>query len=152
VSFTLTPSLAARWFKPVKHAAGPVEDPTGMSATGASNAQIAAMDGTASTQHGAGHGCIALRRAVTRIAQLTRARLLRVIDRVYTAMLHWSMNHRWVIVLISALTLFSTVPLLRSGLVPFNFLPEDDESQFPVSMKGRRAPAWKRFARKVAAL
>jgi HAE1 family hydrophobic/amphiphilic exporter-1 len=27
VSFTLTPSLAARWFKPVKHAAGPVEDP-----------------------------------------------------------------------------------------------------------------------------
>jgi HAE1 family hydrophobic/amphiphilic exporter-1 len=59
-----------------------------------------------------------------------------VIDRVYTAMLHWSMNHRWVIVLICGLTMYSTVPLLRSGLVPFNFLPEDDESQFQVSIEG----------------
>src|SRR4028118_1597466 len=51
VSFTLTPSLAARWFKPVNHAPGPVENPAG-----GHNAQIAATDGTASTQHGAGHG------------------------------------------------------------------------------------------------
>jgi HAE1 family hydrophobic/amphiphilic exporter-1 len=137
VSFTLTPSLAARWFKPVKHAAGPVEDPTGMSATGASNAQIAAMDGTASTQHGAGHGLHSTPTSGDAHRPSSRERgFFAVIDRVYTAMLHWSMNHRWVIVLICGLTLYSTVPLLRSGLVPFNFLPEDDESQFQVSIEG----------------
>jgi HAE1 family hydrophobic/amphiphilic exporter-1 len=95
------------------------------------------MDGTASTQRGGAHGSHGASHGGAANPPSSRERgFFAVIDRVYTAMLHWSMNHRWVIVLISALTLFSTVPLLRSGLVPFNFLPEDDESQFQVSIEG----------------
>src|SRR5512140_89418 len=50
------------------------------------------------------------------------------IDRAYMAMLKWSMAHRWVIVLVCVLALL-TVPILFK-IVPKNFLPYDDESQF----------------------
>jgi HAE1 family hydrophobic/amphiphilic exporter-1 len=56
-----------------------------------------------------------------------------VIDRTYTAMLKWSMTHRWAVVVICALALF-TVPFLFK-IVPKNFLPYDDESQFEVNFR-----------------
>jgi HAE1 family hydrophobic/amphiphilic exporter-1 len=169
VSFTLTPSLAARWFKAVKPAGGPVENPEGTNATSASNAQIAANDGRASTQHGAAshgaashggalHSAGAAHGAHGGSSHGTSSRergFFAVIDRVYTVMLRWAMGHRWAIVLISGLTLFSTVPLLRSGLVPFNFLPEDDESQFQISIEGPQGTsleAIRREARRVVTL
>ena len=55
------------------------------------------------------------------------------IDRAYMAMLKWSMAHRWVIVLVSVLALL-TVPILFK-IVPKNFLPYDDESQFEVNFR-----------------
>ncbi len=55
------------------------------------------------------------------------------IDRFYTMLLKWSLAHRWVIVVASIAVLFSTVPL--SKMVRANFLPDDDESQFQVSME-----------------
>jgi HAE1 family hydrophobic/amphiphilic exporter-1 len=55
------------------------------------------------------------------------------IDRTYMAMLKWSMAHRWVIVLVCVLSLF-TVPILFK-VVPKNFLPYDDESQFEVNFR-----------------
>ena len=52
---------------------------------------------------------------------------------MYTWLLHFSMRHRWIIILACLLSLFSmkfTVPM-----VPKNFLPDDDESQFQVSVR-----------------
>jgi HAE1 family hydrophobic/amphiphilic exporter-1 len=43
------------------------------------------------------------------------------------------MRHRWVIVLASLAALFSTVPLGMA--VPKNFLPQDDQSQFQVTVR-----------------
>jgi HAE1 family hydrophobic/amphiphilic exporter-1 len=56
-----------------------------------------------------------------------------VIDRTYMAMLKWSMARRWVIVLVCFLSLL-TVPILFK-VVPKNFLPYDDESQFEVNFR-----------------
>ena len=56
-----------------------------------------------------------------------------VIDRTYVAMLKWSMAHRWVVVGICVLALL-TVPILFK-VVPKNFLPYDDESQFEVNFR-----------------
>jgi HAE1 family hydrophobic/amphiphilic exporter-1 len=55
------------------------------------------------------------------------------IERVYMAMLDWSMSHRWVIVIVMILTFLSTVPLIK--VVNKNFLPQDDESQFQVQVR-----------------
>jgi hydrophobic/amphiphilic exporter-1 (mainly G- bacteria), HAE1 family len=55
------------------------------------------------------------------------------IEGTYLKMLDWSMHHRWVIVLAMFAALFSIVPL--GGLVNKNFLPQDDESQFAVSVR-----------------
>ena len=63
------------------------------------------------------------------------ARFFAPIDRVYTAMLRWSMAHRWAVML-ACVAALASIPTLY-GMAPFNFLPEDDESQFNV---GARAP------------
>ncbi|MBL8741636.1 MAG: efflux RND transporter permease subunit, partial [Myxococcales bacterium] len=56
-----------------------------------------------------------------------------LIEAGYMRVLGWSMRHRWVIVLATLATLFSTVPL---GMIANkNFLPEEDESQFGVTMR-----------------
>lgn len=57
------------------------------------------------------------------------------IDRVYTALLHFALRRRWVIVLVAFAAVSSMVPLFKLGLVPFNFLPTDDESQFQISIE-----------------
>ncbi|MBK6692198.1 MAG: efflux RND transporter permease subunit [Myxococcales bacterium] len=57
----------------------------------------------------------------------------RPIERVYMAILRWSMRHRWVIVAASVLTLGSCVPLAKK--VPKGFLPTDDQAQFEVSLR-----------------
>ncbi len=51
----------------------------------------------------------------------------------YVSMLAWSMRHRWVIVVASLLTFLST-PLLM-GIANKNFLPDEDESQYAVSIR-----------------
>jgi hydrophobic/amphiphilic exporter-1 (mainly G- bacteria), HAE1 family len=63
----------------------------------------------------------------------SRRGFYRHIDRVYFAMLRWSMAHRWLIVTASTLVVLSIVPLFRmSGL---NFTPVEDESRFQVSVR-----------------
>ena len=57
----------------------------------------------------------------------------RYVDRAYTSMLTWSMAHRWAVVLVCVGALL-TVPLLFK-IVPKNFLPYDDESQFEVNFR-----------------
>ena len=96
VSFTLTPMMSARFLK---------------AANGAGNEETIAK-GT--PQNHAHH-------------ESSRERgFFGAIDRVYTAILVWSMQHRWVVVLVCFGALFS-IPHIGKH-VPFNFLPTDDES------------------------
>jgi HAE1 family hydrophobic/amphiphilic exporter-1 len=59
--------------------------------------------------------------------------LFEPLDRGYTRLLEWSMAHRGVVVAIAALVLLSSVPLFR--ITAFNFTPEDDQSQFDVTLR-----------------
>ena len=56
------------------------------------------------------------------------------IDSTYVTMLKWSLTHRWVIVLLCVGAL-ATIPVGLRAL-PYNFLPEEDESQLQVSLRG----------------
>jgi HAE1 family hydrophobic/amphiphilic exporter-1 len=62
-----------------------------------------------------------------------QGRFYRPIDQTYTWLLKWSMLHRWAVVLLCALVIFSIVPLFM--LVGKNFLPVDDQSQFEVTVR-----------------
>jgi len=55
------------------------------------------------------------------------------LDRTYGSILRWSLRHRWVIVTLSVLTVVATVPLFQ--LVGKDFLPEDDQSNFEVTVQ-----------------
>jgi hydrophobic/amphiphilic exporter-1 (mainly G- bacteria), HAE1 family len=48
-------------------------------------------------------------------------------------LLLWSLAHRWIIVALCVLVIVSIVSLFM--LVGKNFLPEDDESQFQISIR-----------------
>jgi hydrophobic/amphiphilic exporter-1 (mainly G- bacteria), HAE1 family len=56
-----------------------------------------------------------------------------IIERGYMAMLGWSMKHRWVIITLMAIVLFSTGPLFT--IVDKTFLPYDDEGQFAITVR-----------------
>lgn len=59
--------------------------------------------------------------------------LFRALARPYRKMLHWSMSHRWVIVVVAILVAFSTVPMfLHMGK---DFLPVDDQSEFEIAVR-----------------
>ena len=73
------------------------------------------------------------------------------IDRVYTAMLKWSMGHRWAIGL-ACVAALATMPFVVKP-IPKNFLPADDESQFQVSARapeGTSLEATQAIAQKIA--
>ena len=55
------------------------------------------------------------------------------LDRTYARMLDWSMAHRWTVVVLAVLVLLSSVPLFR--LVSVNFVTQDDQSGFDVSIR-----------------
>ncbi|MCS6875151.1 MAG: efflux RND transporter permease subunit [Pyrinomonadaceae bacterium] len=55
------------------------------------------------------------------------------LDTFYTRLLHFSLSHRWLIVLICILTVASTYPLYR--YVGMSFLPEEDESLYQVNLR-----------------
>jgi hydrophobe/amphiphile efflux-1 (HAE1) family protein len=55
------------------------------------------------------------------------------IERAYMVVLAWVMNHRWVAVVASVLTLASAVPLFKA--VPKGFLPTSDEAQLEVQLR-----------------
>ncbi|MFZ2491519.1 MAG: efflux RND transporter permease subunit [Thermoanaerobaculia bacterium] len=55
------------------------------------------------------------------------------VERLYMRALEWSMAHRWVIIALMFVVLFSTVPLFM--VVDKNFLPYDDEGQFSITVR-----------------
>ncbi|MBL8610749.1 MAG: efflux RND transporter permease subunit [Myxococcales bacterium] len=57
----------------------------------------------------------------------------RPIERVYMAILRFSMKRRWIVVLACGLTMGSCVPLAKR--VPGGFLPIDDQAQYEVSLR-----------------
>ena len=60
-------------------------------------------------------------------------RLFDPLDRGYTRLLDWAMAHRGLVAVGTVLVLLSSVPLFRVTAV--NFTPEDDQSQFDVTMR-----------------
>src|SRR6195256_5549563 len=116
VSFTLTPMLAARMIKR-KHA------PTAK----------ATNPDTSTSPDGQKRSSLAEFKDKYVQAQSKEGRFYRPIDRTYTWMLKWSMQHRWAIVLLSVLVIISTVPLFM--FVGKNFLPVDDQAQFEINVR-----------------
>ena len=55
------------------------------------------------------------------------------LDRSYTRLLEWAMNHRGIVAVATVLVLLSSVPLFR--IVNVNFTPVDDQSQFDVTVR-----------------
>ncbi|MBM3761562.1 MAG: hypothetical protein FJW36_15095 [Acidobacteria bacterium] len=59
--------------------------------------------------------------------------LFKVIARPYMWLLEWSMKHRWVIVVVSLVVMYTTGPLFNS--MGKDFLPVDDQSYFEVTLR-----------------
>ncbi len=59
--------------------------------------------------------------------------VFRPIDRVYSAMLRWSMAHRGVVVVICVLVIASIVPLFQ--MIGKSFVPNEDRSEFQVAVR-----------------
>src|SRR5881392_726264 len=116
VSFTLTPTLAARMIKRKKASA----------TKGASKHLSSTPDREERTS-------LAEFKDKYIQAGSKESRFYRPIDRTYTWLLKWSMAHRWAIVLLSILVIVSTVPLFM--FVGKNFLPIDDQSQFEINVR-----------------
>jgi len=113
VSFTLTPTLAARLIKRKDHA--PKDSPH-RSEPGEKRDYSLAEFKEKYQQAGS-----------------KESRFYRPIDRAYTKMLEWSMGHRWAIVALSVVVIVSTIPLFM--FVGKNFLPIDDQSQFEINVR-----------------
>jgi HAE1 family hydrophobic/amphiphilic exporter-1 len=105
VSYTLDPAMSARWLAPKRRP----QPGTGEAAPGA---------GPSIAPHGGGH---------------RRGKLTMWLEAGYHRLLAASLRRRWVVVVLSLITLFSIVPL--GATVNQNFLPEDDESQFDVAVR-----------------
>jgi len=110
VSFVLTPMLCARFLKapPKPHADASQGSPHRDPASP-----------RPAPSHAGGFGFL--------------ERIYSAIEGFYMRVLGWSMRHRWVIVLTSVATLVSIVPL--GAIANKNFLPDEDESQFAVTIR-----------------
>ncbi len=111
VSFTLTPSLCARWLRMPSQPAG----------KDGSRTEAAAGVGEGKSEHGGHH------------SRTWVDRFYGPIEAGYLWLLRLALRRRWVVVTLSTLVLLSTGPLFAA--VPKTFLPLDDESQFEVSVR-----------------
>jgi len=66
-------------------------------------------------------------------ASVHGGRVYRALERVYEAMLAWSLRHRWVVVCLAVAVVLTTGPLFR--MVGKTFIPQDDQSEFEVSVR-----------------
>ena len=128
ISFTLTPMMASRWIRSTSNGAkaggGATSDsaPVGLPAENGGSDESRQAEHSASDQMEPG-----------RAGKSKESGIFKPIDIVYTWLLKWSMRHRWAIVLISLITLFSIGTLGK--LVGKNFLPNDDQSQFQIIVR-----------------
>jgi HAE1 family hydrophobic/amphiphilic exporter-1 len=139
VSFTLTPMLAARWIKPPKESVTPEGLPAGAGGDGE-------VDG-----HKLEHESVAKRDEAKAHASSKGGRFYRPIDSAYMWMLKWSMAHRWVVILVCVIVVASILPLYKA--VGYNFLPDEDESAYQVSLRmpqGTSLPATQSVLERIA--
>jgi multidrug efflux pump subunit AcrB len=135
VSFTLTPSLCARWLRSGAGGRGSGAGEEGAEADPSSvirhpseatdepiDGLRMTIDASPTTHHSTTH------HSPTWVDVFYRP-----IEKTYLWMLGWAMRHRWVVVVVCGVALWSTGLLMRA--VPKNFLPLDDESQFEVSVR-----------------
>ncbi|MFN3652257.1 MAG: efflux RND transporter permease subunit [Armatimonadota bacterium] len=108
VSFTLTPSLCARWLR----------------SQAATRRDHAEGEGADPAEAAAGHG----QHPTTWVD-----RFYHPIEVGYMWMLRHAMRRRWIVVALCGVVLWSAGPLF--GAVPKAFLPQDDESQFEVTVR-----------------
>ncbi|HEX8634885.1 MAG TPA: efflux RND transporter permease subunit [Pyrinomonadaceae bacterium] len=147
VSFTLTPMLAARWIKPPKESVTPEGlEPavTGGDGGGDAGGHDAVAGATA-------HASVAPEARAEKAHSSKGGRFYRPVDRAYMWMLRWSMAHRWVVVVLCVVVVASIWPLYR--YVGYNFLPDEDESAFQVSLRapqGTSLPATQSVLERVA--
>jgi HAE1 family hydrophobic/amphiphilic exporter-1 len=139
VSFTLTPMLAARWIKPPKESDTPEGLPAGAGGDVDDDGHRLAHESVAGKDEEKAH------------ASSKGGRFYRPIDSAYMWMLKWSMAHRWVVLLVCVIVVASIVPLYR--VVGYNFLPDEDESAFQVSLRmpqGTSLPATQSVLERIA--
>ncbi|HVK04686.1 MAG TPA: efflux RND transporter permease subunit, partial [Armatimonadaceae bacterium] len=137
VAFTLTPMLSARWLKAPKEALRSVARGEGFRGSvlpernGRDAASAASGTGPdpAAQAHRDDHGGD----GGGHHGEKKRKHFLDPVDRLYHAVLAWSLRHRWVVVIVTVLVFVSTAPLGMA--VNKNFLPDEDESQFIVSVR-----------------
>ena len=55
------------------------------------------------------------------------------VDVFYTRLLEWAMRHRALVAVAAVLVLLSSIPLFM--VVPKNFMPQDDQSEFEISLR-----------------
>ena len=132
VSFTLTPMLSARWLK--RHSHHPHQRgndvPSGAAAAVAvedRNAQLMAQPPAKDVLPGGEE------EDDDDDEDPARRGLYGVIERMYMAMLRFSLHHRWVVVLACVVAMAAVPPLFN--VLPKNFLPQDDRNEFDVSVR-----------------
>ena len=131
VAFSLTPMLSSRWLQgkaPADGEAEVVADGTPAPASTRDKIDGPNTPSQSEILEAQGHG------APVHGGSRERG-FFAAIDRFYTMLLHFALKRRWVIVLVAVAAIGSMVPLFKLGLVPFNFLPTDDESQFQISIE-----------------
>src|SRR6185503_5325462 len=136
VSFTLTPMLAARWIKQPKEPDIPEPQPDSAGAQGTVPPQNRHRGHNEDNKH---------------VSSSKGGRFYRPIDRSYMWMLRWSMAHRWIIGIICAVAVLSIWPIFK--LVGYNFLPDEDESAYQVSLRapqGTSQPATQSILERIA--
>ena len=126
VSFTLTPMLSARWIKPPKKSVTPEGLPEDIPA---GEAEANTHEQIHFEQKAGGTRPI----PESEHASSKGGRFYRPIDRSYMWMLRWSMAHRWIVVVVCAVAVIAIWPLYK--FVGYNFLPDEDESAYQVSLR-----------------
>ena len=111
VSFTLTPMLAARWFR-----RGKSDSPVSPRPLAGEGQGVRAVGGPAGTDAAGSKGQV----------------FYHAIETVYLAMLRFSLRQRWVVVL-GVVGCLATLPMFFRVL-PKCFTPEEDSSEFQVSV------------------
>ena len=115
VSFSLTPMLSSRWIKKEKFKVQ------------GSKFKVEETDENSNTE-------INSENPKSKIQNpKSKKSLFQYISATYVWMLNWSLKHRWVVVVTVIVVLLSNI--LWFSIIGINFIPEDDESQFNVSVE-----------------
>jgi HAE1 family hydrophobic/amphiphilic exporter-1 len=126
VSFTLTPSLCARWLRPKDE--GEEGSGFGVQGSGGSGRVGDGHAGASSSPLPTPQSAIRNPHSESWVDAFYRP-----VERGYLWLLALVLRRRWVVGTLCAVVLWSTGPLFKA--VPKTFLPLDDESQFEVSVR-----------------